>query len=132
MNWYDQLKSDKTKHLNLWIRIRENSPPSTPCSYALAKVEFFYFFDQKDFLRPIWCVELCKIVFVFWYSHMITYFEFRIFVVILNTIFNISIWLTSAGFILIVRRYVMLHLSTISSNFLMYTFFDTALRCFYI
>lgn len=50
----------------------------------------FYFLHDKNFLRPIWSVALCKNIFIFWYPHRLTKFEFRIFVIMLNTIVNIS------------------------------------------
>ena len=49
----------------------------------------FYVLDQRDFLRPIRRIVLCKNIFLIWNSHMITNFEFRNFVITLNIIFNI-------------------------------------------
>ena len=49
------------------------------CSWYI----ILYFFDHKDFLRPIWCVAFCKNIFVFRCSLMKTKFGFRIFVIII-------------------------------------------------
>ena len=51
-----------------------------------------YFLDQKAFLKPIWLYKLfCmyKSIFEFSYSDMISNFEFMIFVIMPNIIFNI-------------------------------------------
>ena len=60
----------------------------------------FSFSDDKNVLRPIWSVDPCKYIFVFWYYHMINNFEFRIFVIILNIKVNIGTWLNTGRFYL--------------------------------
>lgn len=53
----------------------------------------FSFFNHKIFFRQIWSVSLYKNIVVFCYSYMITNFEFRIFVIMLDTILNTRIQL---------------------------------------
>ena len=90
----------------------------------------FYFLDLKDFLRWIRSVVFSMIVRVFWYSHMVTNFEFRIFVIMSNTIVIICTWLNiNRSDFDYVLWCVLLHLSTISSGLLLYMFFVTLVMC---
>ena len=57
-----------------------------------------YFLDHKYFLTLTWNVAFCKKFFIFWYSHMVANFGFRIFVIMLNTIFNLLLWLNISSF----------------------------------
>ena len=55
----------------------------------------FNFFNLKNFFRPIWSItftKLCKNIFTFWYSNMITNFKFSIFLIIFFIKFNICAW----------------------------------------
>ena len=45
---------------------------------------FLTFLIKKKIFWPIWFVAFCKNYFIFWYSHIITNFEFRIFIIMLN------------------------------------------------
>ena len=92
----------------------------------------FNFFNYKNLFRPVWCVSFSKNIFVFINYNTITNFEFRLLVITFFLKINIYIYiyiyilyLTSTGFIFIVLRYVLLYSRTISSNLLIYTFFDT-------
>ena len=58
----------------------------------ISMVQYYLLFDHKDFLKSNWCTDFCENNFVFWKSQMITNFEFRIFVIMLNTIVNIRTW----------------------------------------
>ena len=87
------------------------------------RIVFLTFFNHKKFFRPIWSVNFCKNVFTFWNSNSITNFNFRIFIInFLSRLIDFLIdWLylfdfTSTGYILLVLRYVLLYLLTISSN----------------
>ena len=68
--------------------------------------------NNKTFFWPTWSIYFRKSVFVFWYSYMITNFKFRIFFV--RT--NISLDVTSIGFISIVLWKMSLYLLTKSSK----------------
>ena len=92
----------------------------------------FNFFNYKNLFRPVWCVSFSKNIFIFINYNTITNFEFRLLVITFFLKINIYIYiyiyilyLTSTGFIFIVLRYVLLYSRTISSNLLIYTFFDT-------
>ena len=52
----------------------------------------FHFSDPKHYLRPVRIVDLCKNIFIQWYSYMIINFQFRAFIIMLNIIFNIYTW----------------------------------------
>ena len=73
-------------------------PPDCSCMRLLItyvhRTVFFNSLYHKYFLRPKCSVAFCEYVFIFWYSHTITNFEFRIFVVMHNTILirTISVW----------------------------------------
>ena len=82
----------------------------------------FNFCDYKNFFRPIWSISFSKKVSVFWYYNMITNLKFRIFIILLESIYVSFLKLT--GFILIVLWYFLLYSFTISSNLSIYTFFD--------
>ena len=73
----------------------------------------FTFFNQKDILIPILSIVLCKNIFVFWYSYMITDFKLWVFAIMLNTIIYIPD-LTFTGFILSVLWYVLFCSSRLS------------------
>ena len=49
----------------------------------------FNFFNHKLFFWPIWNIDFCKNIFIFWYSYMITNFKFRTFFIILFIKVNI-------------------------------------------
>ena len=49
----------------------------------------FYLLYREGFFRTIWIVDLCKNIFVL-YPHMAINFEFRVFIIVLNTIVNIN------------------------------------------
>ena len=78
------------------------SSPLRPLITYVHGTGFFKFFDYNYLFWGIWSVAFCKNILVFWYSHMTTSFEFRIFVIILDTILSIRYsvfdW-TSASFI---------------------------------
>ena len=80
------------------------------------------FFDHKDFFRPICSAALCEKVFIFWYSHMITNFEFKIFVIILSNIFNRRTRLNIAWF----HFCFLLYLPIIPSILSICTIYDTS------
>ena len=82
----------------------------------------FKFFNHKNFFRPIWSVNICKNIFIFWYCNNITNFKFRIFT-LTSLLESKNVFdLISTGFILIVLWYVLLYLLTISSNLSIYIF----------
>ena len=56
------------------------------------------FLDHKDFLRRNWNVTLCEDILVFCYSYRVINFAFRIFAIMLNTIFHICAWLKITRF----------------------------------
>ena len=78
------------------------SSPLRPLITYVYGTGFLKFFDYNYLFWGIWSVAFCKNILVFWYSHMTTSFEFRIFVIILNTTLSIRYsvfdW-TSASFI---------------------------------
>ena len=76
----------------------------------------FTFFNQKDILIPILSIVLCKNIFVFWYSYMITDFKLWVFAIMLNTIIYIPD-LTFTGFILSVLWYMLFCSSRLSFVF---------------
>ena len=58
--------------------------------YICLRYSIFNFFCHKNFFRPIWSVTFRKNIFIFWYSHMVTNFKFRIFIILSTpkTIYN--------------------------------------------
>ena len=87
----------------------------------------FNSFNYKNFFRPIWSVN--KSFFIFRYSYMITNFKFRIFLIIFFVKVNICAWLY-INRLLIVQLF--LYLLAMSSNLLIYTFFDIEVMYFQI
>ena len=61
---------------------------------------------------------------------MVINFEFRIFIIMVNTIFNIRLWLNISTIYIV--PYVLLYLSTISSSLSINTFFCITVICLYI
>ena len=58
----------------------------------------FYFFNHKDFFRPIGSVSFTKNTFVFWHFYMIANFKFRIFTINFFTRVNKGITFNINGF----------------------------------
>ena len=56
----------------------------------MSTVQYFYFFNHKDALKAICYVTFFINSFISWYSYVITNFEFKIFIIMLNTIVNIG------------------------------------------
>ena len=98
------------------LKITNNTSPRDTCCNV---------FNYKNSFRPFCNLDFCKNAFMFWYSNKITNFKFMIrifnFFIILELIYVPGF--TSAGFIAIVLRYVLLYSLTISSNLSVYTFF---------
>ena len=82
--------------------------------------KIFYLFNHKTFFIPTWNKTFHKNVFVFRYSDMITVGSSLLFF-LLKSIYVLDF--TPTSLILIVLWCVLLHLSTMSSNLLIYTFF---------
>ena len=74
----------------------------------------FYLLDNKDLLRPNWCVGFHKNIFLFWYSHTLSSLNLRSWS-LCSRLYSICITnSTTAGFTPIVLWYVLLYLLTIS------------------
>ena len=82
----------------------------------------FNFNNNKNFFRPVWCIPFSKNIFVFRNSYVIANFKFRIFIINFFFKINICIIFNIGRFL---YSYVYLYSSTISSNLLIYIFFDT-------
>ena len=91
----------------------------------------FNFFKYNNF-RPVWSISFCKNVFAFWYSYMITNFEFESLSLISLPTLICILSLTSSDLILIVLWYVLFYLLTMSSNLSIYTFFVIKSHVFHV
>ena len=88
---------------------------------------FFYFFDQKVSLRPIWCVAFWKNVFVFWYPYMNTNYVAMLMLLCYYHCRYVpySMYvpdLTPTHFILFYLEYVLLYFSIFLPSLSMHTF----------
>ena len=90
--------------------------------------QYFNFFNQKKFFRPIWGIIFYK---------MFLYFDILTWSWTLNLGFSLSFYLlkliyvlefTSACFILTILWYVLLYLFSILSNLSIYTFFEIEVK----
>ena len=84
----------------------------------------FKFCNHKNFFRPIWSVTFCKNVSIWPYSNNIINFKFRIFIINPFTKSNLCNWFYINRVDFNFLWYVLLYIFPLSSNLLIYSFFD--------